>query len=143
MRLSVNIVTNSAFIMHSIAETAIIHHSCSLTPYFSQVSVCEDLNINRWLMRMMRLGLSPTSQPQSPSKLSVTPSHSRRTSDCFLGASLKLSPSRGRRFSDSSSLHKGLRFRKSSKLSISNRKGLMASNLNNHFSNKDSNVLLR
>lgn len=86
-----------------------------------QVTVCEDLNINRWLMRMMRLGLSSPPHP-SPSRLSLTPPvQSRRTSDCFLGATLganlKLSPSRGRRFSDSSSLHKGLRFRKSSKLS--------------------------
>jgi len=119
MSLPSNIESELGQDLHTSAGAAAARDNPELDIH--QVTVCEDLNINRWLMRMMRLGLSSPPHP-SPSRLSLTPPvQSRRTSDCFLGATLganlKLSPSRGRRFSDSSSLHKGLRFRKSSKLS--------------------------
>jgi len=92
----------------------------------NQVEVFDDLSINRWLMRIMRLGgpfTSSGSAGYNPAIKERRYSRGRRSSDCFAtppgasstsGGGLRTPPIRGRRFSDSSPFQKSPRSRKSS-----------------------------
>jgi len=91
----------------------------------NQVEVFDDLSINRWLMRIMRLGgpfTSSGSAGYNPAIKERRYSRGRRSSDCFGpapgaaaagGGGLRTPPIRGRRFSDSSPFQKSPRSRKS------------------------------
>lgn len=84
------------------AEEEIQNESLDL----NHVEVIDDLNINRWLMRIMRLGASYGSNGYRTGSVSSSSSgsRSRRLSIADTSASNLLRPpntSRGRRFSDS------------------------------------------